>query len=156
MPGHPVVIGGVAVLVVFAALVFLPLPWVGLNYYNVTVTTTISETCVFGICSYGVSSVNPSVSGPATVIDLGGLFGIGLGVAPPCINCQYKITASLSNGQSASASETKFISSVFTFNQQDTLNLAIAYVPGASYNVQVTVVLQGSQVASGSGSIVVP
>ncbi len=79
-----------------------------------------------------------------------------MGLDPVCINCQYKITASLSNGQSSSASETKLISSIFTFNQQDTLNLEILYVPGASYNVQVTVVLQGSQVASGSGSIVVP
>ena len=147
----------IVAVVVAGVLILLPLPWVGLNYQNVTVTTTISETCVL-FCSYSVQSVNPTVSGPATVLNIWGWFGIGnpLNIAPPCINCQYKITATLSNGQSASASESKFISSLINFNVQDTLNLAIAYVPGGQYGVSVVVTQNGGEIASGSGSITVP
>lgn len=142
----------VAVLAV-VALLFVPLPWIGLNYYNVRVETTLGETCLI-FCSYSVQSVNPSVTGPATILDIGGWFP-GFSVAAPCINCQYKVTVSLSNGQSTSASESKFISNLVNFAYTDTVNLGIAYVPAGSYGVSVVVTLNGGTIATGSGSLTV-
>jgi hypothetical protein len=133
------------------ALLFLPLPWIGLDYYNVEVKTTLGETCIIA-CSYSVQSVNPSVTGPATILDIGSWFP-GFSVAPPCINCQYKVVAQLSNGLSTSASESKFISNLFNVNYQDTLSMAVAYVPAGSYGVTVTVYLNGANVASGTGNL---
>lgn len=143
---------GVIALIIIAAviaLVFIPIP----GYSNVRVTTTLGETCVIA-CSYSVQSVSGTVTGSSTFIDLGAWFT--LGVAPPCIDCQYKVTASLSNGQSASASETKFVSNLFNVNYQDTLTMSIAYVPVGSYTVTVSITLQGSVVATGTGSLMVP
>jgi hypothetical protein len=137
------------------ALVFLPLPWIGLDYYNVKVDTTLGETC-FIACSYSVQSVNPSVTGPSTVIDICALLGSscpGASVAPPCINCQYKVVAELSNGQSTSASESKFVSNLINIDYQDSLSMAIAYVPAGSYGVTVTIYLNGANVASGTGNL---
>jgi hypothetical protein len=142
----------VAVIVV-VALLFVPLPWIGLNYYNVNVKTTLGETC-FIACSYSVQSVNPSVAGPATILDIGGWFP-GANIAPPCINCQYKVVAQLSNGQSTSASESKFVSNLLNIDYTDTLTMAIAYVPAGTYPVTVTVFLNGASVAQGSGSLTV-
>ena len=153
MPSHLLVFAVVG-LAVFGALVVVPMPWYGLNYYNVTVTTTIGETCVL-FCSYSVQSVNPVVSGPATLIDLPGWLGIQ-GVAPPCISCQYKVTISLSDGQSTSISESKFVSNLVNFAYTDTLSGAILYVPSGSYGVNVDLTLNGNLVASGSSSITVP
>lgn len=150
---RPVILG-IIVAVVVVVLLFLPLPSLGIPYYNVEVQTTLGETCVI-ICSYSVQSVNPSVTGPATVVDVFGLFGIGLNVAGPCINCQYKIVAELSNGQSASASESKFVSNLFNIAYTDSLTMSIAYVYAGSYGVTVTIYLNGDNVAQGSGTLVV-
>ncbi len=146
---------GIVAVVIAIFLLFLPLPWVGLNYYNATVTTTVSETCVI-FCSYSVQSVSGALTGPATVIDIWGLFGIGLSISPPCISCSYKVTATLSNGQSASVAESKFVSNLFNINYQDTLVLGLAYVPGGTYTISVLVTLNGGSIATGSGTLVVP
>jgi len=149
-----VLVAVAVILVAVVALIFVPLPLVGLNYYNVNVETTIGETC-FIFCSYSVQSVNPTVAGPATVIDLPGW--LGFNVAPPCINCQYKVTATIGNtGITASASETKFISNLINIAYTDTLNLAMVYVPGGTYTVSVVVTLNGGTIATGSGSLTVP
>jgi hypothetical protein len=145
----------IALVVIVVGLIALPLPWIGLSYYNATVTTTISETCVI-FCSYSVQSVNPTVTGPSTVIDIWGWFGIGLGISPPCLNCQYKVTATLSNGMTSSASESKFVSNLLNINYQDTVNLGFSYVGAGTYPVQVAVTLNGGTIATGSGTLVVP
>lgn len=151
---HPYVVAGVAVGVAAIALVLLPLPWIGIASYNVAVTTELSETCVLGVCDYGVVSVSPTVTGPATVIDLGGWLGTGLSVAGPCIDCQYKLTTAFSaGGPSASAEETKFVPDLFAIDQTDTLTQSFAYVGAGEFTVTATLYLDGAQVASGSGSV---
>jgi hypothetical protein len=153
MPGHPVATLAIVGLVAFGVLVFLPMPTLGLDYQNVSVSTTLGETC-FIFCSYSVQSVNPSVIGPATFIDLPGW--LGYSVAPPCISCQYKVTMSLSNGQSTSVSESKFVSNLINVAYTDTVTGSILYVPGGTYSVSVVLTLNGNNVAQGSGSITVP
>jgi len=148
-----ILIGVIVGLVAFAVLVFTPMPLAGLNYHDVSVSTTLGETC-FILCSYSVQSVNPSVVGPSTFIDLPGYLGIQ-GIAPPCINCQYKVTATLSNGQSASVSESKFISNLINIAYTDTVKMSILYVPAGTYGVSVVLTLNGANVAQGSGSITV-
>lgn len=153
MVGKLVVLA-VGAVVVVVALIFIPLPWIGLNYYNVNVQTTISETCII-FCSYSVQSVNPAVTGPSTIIDVPGWLGWGYNIAAPCLDCQYKVTATIGSnaGLSASVSETKFISNLLNFGYTDTLNLAIAYVPGGTYTVSVVVTLNGGTIATGTGSL---
>lgn len=151
--GNPALIA-VAVLGTLAVLTLLPMPLIGLPYYNVKVTTTIGETCVFA-CSYSVQSVNPSVTGGATILDIAGWLGIGQNIAGPCLDCQYKVTAALSNGQAASVSETKFVSNLINFAYTDTVSLSIAYVRAGTYGVTVTVSLNGGTIATGTGSITV-
>lgn len=144
-------VGAVAAAI---AILFVPLPWVGIHDYTATVQTTISETCVIA-CSYSVQAVNPGVTGTATVWT-----GIvawadpsALGIAGPCLDCQYKVTATLSNGQSASIGETKFVSNLLNFGYTDTLTLGFAFVPAGSYGVTVTVTLNGGTIATGSSTL---
>jgi hypothetical protein len=144
-----IVVISIVLVVAILALLFVPIP----GYYNVQVATTISETCII-FCSYSVQSVNPTVTGSSTIFDIGLIFP-GANIAAPCLNCQYKVTASLSDGQSSSGSESKFISNLLNFNYQDTVTLLIGYVPASSYGVQVTVTLNGQTIATGSGSITV-
>ena len=145
---------GVAIVVAFLVLVFLPIP----GYSNVQVQVTLGETCILGFCYYSVNSVNPTVTGSATVIDLAILFPslFGQSIAGPCISCQYKLTVALSNGQSASGSETKFISNLFSINQQDTVTLGIGYVNAGTYGITATLALNGATVATGSSSVTTP
>jgi hypothetical protein len=153
-------IGKIGVLVILAlgilaVLLFLPLPWIGLPYYNVEVQSTLSETCVI-YCSYSVQSVNPSVIGAATAIDLSALFPGIWSVTPPCVACQYKVVSSLSNGQSGSGSETKFVSNLFNYDYTDTVTFLISYVPAGSYTVSTQIYLNGQAVGSpGTASLTV-
>ena len=145
----------IAAVLVFVALVFIPIP----GYYNVKVVTTVSQTCLLA-CQYAVTSVNPTVNGQATVIDIWGWFGITYTIAPPCINCQYKLVATLfgtgpSSGASASASESKFVSDLVNAGTTDTVTLSIAYVQTGNYGVAIDLYQNGVDVAHGSGNICV-
>jgi hypothetical protein len=151
---HPAVVGGViAVIAVFAALSLVPAP--ALVGYNVSVQTTLSETCLLGICSYSVQSVQASTSGPATVLDWSGWFGVTLGLGACAFSCQYKVVASTNGGQTATASESKFLGNVADFNKQDSQSFSIAYVPGGQNQVTVTLYLNGASEAVGSATLCV-
>lgn len=152
---HPVVLGSIIALVAVGALSFVPLPFVGLQYYNASVTTTLSETCVLGICDYGMPSLSGTTTGPAYAIDWAGWLGIGFSVAGPCIGCEYKLTVTFPGGPSAVASEEKFVPNLFSINQQDTLTMSFAYVPAGTYSVSAVLQLNGATVATGSTTVVV-
>ena len=152
---RPAILGLVAAATAIAVLL-VPLNLVGIHDYNVKVEATVSETC-FVVCSYSVASVNPTVAGSSSVLSgvLAWLDPSALGLAGPCLNCQYKVTATLSDGQKASVGESKFISNLVKFDYTDTLTLGFAFVPAGSYSVTVTVTLNGGTVATGSGSVCV-
>ena len=149
------------------ALAFLPLTAVGVQDYNATITTTVSETCVLGICSFQVQSIQPCDSGSATVLDLGAWFGYAkcspmrsVGQSGPnlgaCIvDCTYHVTVTMKGpgSFSASASETKLIGNVWTINLWDTLSFNFAYVPAGQYAVTSTLSVNGGSVAAAAGNI---
>lgn len=135
---------------------FVPVTWLGVHDYTVKVQTTISETC-FIACSYSVQAVSPTVTGPSTVFSaiLAWADPSALGIAGPCLNCHYQVTASLAGGPSASVGETKFVSNLLNVGYTDTLTLGMGFVPAGNYAVTVTVTLDGGTIATGTSSVCV-
>lgn len=152
---RPIVLAVILAAGVIAVL-FVPVTWFGVHDYNVKVETTISETC-FIACSYSVESVTPSVAGPASVYTyvLAWADPSALGVAGPCLDCHYQVTASLSGGPSASVGETKFVSNLLNFDYTDSLTLGMGFVQAGDYAVTVTVTLDGGTIATGTSSLCV-
>lgn len=141
---------------VVVAIILVPLPWVGVNDYNAKITTTVGETCVI-VCSYSVQSVNAQSAGASSIATaiLAAVDPSALSIAGPCVDCQYKVVATLNDGQSASIGETKFVSNLFNVGYTDTLTLGITFIPAGTYTVYVVVTLNGGTVAAGTGSLVV-
>lgn len=144
---------GLIVAAAAIAVLLVPVNLVGVRDYNVVVSATVSETC-FIACSYSVPSVLAKTAGSSSVLTgiLAWADPSALGLAGPCLDCQYQVTATLSNGQSASVGETKLVSNLANFAYTDTVVLGLAFVPAGSYSVTVTVTLNGGTVATGSGS----
>ena len=165
---HPAVVGGIIVGVALVlVLSFLPLTWLGVEDYNATITTTVSETCVLGVCSFQVQSIQPCDSGSATLLDWAAWFGLAhctpmgsVGQSGPALNgcavgCTYEVRVSMTGpgSFSASASETKLIGNVWSINVWDTIHFDFAYVPAGPYSVTSTLLVNGGTVASASGNI---
>ena len=146
---HPWILAAVGTALALVLLSVIPLPWLGVHECNVATTVSMTEVQVVLVSYYQVNSVSPVVSGPSTIINWA-----ALGFTFLQVSAQFKLTVSLSNGQSATASETKFLPSLPTnTNLGVTDTLTIGYVPAGSYAVTATLTDNGQSVGSGSGSI---
>jgi hypothetical protein len=136
--------------VIIAVASFAPLP----GYYDVQVSVTAGELALIFTTVFWIQSVNSHVTGQSTILDWGGLLGIG----PPALTATFTMTVCLGSSHCTSKSENQWFPSIPIINGGSltaTTNFELGYIPAGNYPISVTLTQSGSSVATGSGSICV-
>ena len=140
----------VAIGVGVAAASFIPIP----GYYNVQVDVTAQEVSLIFVNVFSISSVQAHVTGSSTLLDWGGLLGIGL----PALSATFEMTVCLGANHCTSKSATQWFPTIPIINGASvsaTTQFALGYIPAGQYSISVTLTQNGGTVATGSGSICV-
>lgn len=143
-----IVIGVGVAAALLASIVPLP------GYYNVTVNVESYEVSAILVNVFGITSVQAHVAGQATLLDWG---ATGLGISGPALESQFVMTVCVGSHCTSKTRTEWFPTVPFVNGAQITASdsFTVGYVPAGSYSVTVTLTQSGSNVASGSTSVVV-
>jgi hypothetical protein len=150
-----VAIVGIGV-VAFAS--FVPLPDIGIQLFNSTVTVSSYEIPLAVGDAFGITSVTGHTTGGSTLIDW-----TALGIGFPSIEAQFKMTVceTPAGGGPTCTSESasQWFPSIPILNGgqvTSTNSFVLGFVSPGSYGITVQLTDGGSVVATGSGSTCVP